>query len=161
MCRGFLPPTSFNALLSTSFFNLAPKSSFPFPVFPLGIPRGRICSRSCRINPLRAGLWTKRLHKLRESLDRDIGFKAFPGSLGHREGLLRRRVFPCGFQHTHNFLGTRPQGPAGAGNCFDCNRLRFRAARNYLFSFSFPPHPPHSQPGLRSSVRPGAPGHLG
>lgn len=35
--------------------------------------------------------------------------------------------------------------------CFDCNRLWFRGARNYLFSFSFPP-PLHSESGLRNSV---------
>lgn len=143
LCRGFFPPTSFNALLSTSHFNLAPKSSFPFPFFPLGIPRGRICSRSSRINPLQLGPWTKRLHKLRESLDRDTGFKAFPGSLGQREGLLCQRVFPCGFQHTHNFWERGPRALLQRGTVlivtgFDSEQPEII----YFPSASLPPHIP-------------------
>lgn len=32
-----------------------------------------------------------------------------------------------------------PRALPAAKGCFDCNRLWFRGARNYLFSFSFPP----------------------
>ena len=85
---GFLQPASFNALLSTSHFNLSPESSFPYAPFPLGSPSfpraGSATSSAARAGGLtHSGLDTgQRVDtSSRRAWDRDRGFKAFPSSL--------------------------------------------------------------------------------